>query len=72
MYMGKKYQKLKRYILDKNPDINPKDLDKEWIKLNQKKSYKKKTEDEVIVIQKDKRPIIKVGGEYKDRYKWRK
>ena len=38
-YMGKKYQKLKRYILKEKPDTNPSELDELWIKLSQTKSH---------------------------------
>jgi len=31
-----------------------------------------KIEESKIVMVEKERPIIKVGGEYKDRYKWRK
>ncbi len=32
--MGRKYQKLKRYILKQEPTLNPDDIDKLWLKVN--------------------------------------
>jgi len=74
-YMGKKYQKLKRYILKEKPDTNPSELDELWIKLSQTKShggtrrgsYEKKNKSQVVTIIRDKKPLINIGGEYKDK-----
>ena len=64
-YKGKKYQKIKKYILSNKPDIDLKELDELWIKFSKEKSYKKYQEPKVISVVKNKQPIAKVGGEYK-------